>query len=76
MQNKQKAKIVCPSEIAYGKKGGGNIIPPDTLTLFELEIVDLNQDGSPFKSGKQKVERKDQQEEERWERARRRESER
>ncbi len=37
-----KAKLVCPSSIAYGEKGsaGGNILPGATL-VFEVELLDI-----------------------------------
>ena len=34
-------KIKIPSELAYGKKGGGDVIPPNTDLIFEFEIIDV-----------------------------------
>jgi FKBP-type peptidyl-prolyl cis-trans isomerase FkpA len=35
-----KAKFVCPSEIAYGDRGTGNI-PPGATLVFEVELIDI-----------------------------------
>ena len=36
-----KRKIKIPAELAYGEKGGGDIIPPNTDLIFEFKIVDV-----------------------------------
>ena len=36
-----KRKIKIPSELAYGKKGGGDVIPPNTDLIFEFKIIDV-----------------------------------
>ena len=36
-----KRKIKIPAELAYGKKGGGDVIPPNTDLIFEFEIIDV-----------------------------------
>ena len=33
-----KAQLTCPSAIAYGDKGAGNVIPPGATLLFEVEL--------------------------------------
>ena len=35
-----KIKLHLPSEKAYGKKGFGTMVPPDTDLDFEIEILD------------------------------------
>ena len=36
-----KRKIKIPAKLAYGKKGGGDVIPPNTDLIFEFEIIDV-----------------------------------
>lgn len=35
----QKVKVVCPSKMAYGSRGAGRIIPPNSDLIFEVELV-------------------------------------
>jgi len=36
-----KARLVCPSKIAYGEKGAGNLILPGATLAFEVELLDV-----------------------------------
>jgi FKBP-type peptidyl-prolyl cis-trans isomerase FkpA len=37
-----KAKLTCPSSIAYGSRGAGGVIPPDATLVFEVELLSIN----------------------------------
>jgi FKBP-type peptidyl-prolyl cis-trans isomerase FkpA len=38
-----KAKLTCPSAIAYGERGaGGGEIPPNSILQFEVELLGIN----------------------------------
>ena len=36
-----KAKLTCPPAIAYGARGAGNVIPPNAILQFEIELLDI-----------------------------------
>ena len=36
-----KARLVCPSSIAYGDRGAGTDIPPGATLDFEVELLDI-----------------------------------
>jgi peptidylprolyl isomerase len=36
-----QAILVIPSNLAYGSKGAGDVIPPDSTLIFIVEVVDV-----------------------------------
>ena len=42
MKTGGKAKLTCPSGIAYGQRGAGGVIPPNATLLFEIELLAIN----------------------------------
>ncbi|MGE0562651.1 MAG: FKBP-type peptidyl-prolyl cis-trans isomerase [Flavobacteriales bacterium] len=42
MKNKEKAKIIIPSQLAFGEDGSSTgIVPPFTSLVYDLEIIDI-----------------------------------
>lgn len=39
MKEGGKARLVCPSKIAYGSRGAGADIPPNATLVFEVELL-------------------------------------
>ena len=40
-----KRRIKIPSELAYGKTGAGELIPPNATLFFDIEIISIHQPG-------------------------------
>ena len=36
-----KAVLTCPPEIAYGARGAGGLIPPNSTLQFEVELISV-----------------------------------
>lgn len=39
LQVGDKARLVIPSDLGYGSRGAGGVIPPDATLLFDVELV-------------------------------------
>lgn len=42
MNTGDKMRLIIPSDLAYGKKGAGDIIPPDATLVFDVELVSVS----------------------------------
>ncbi|WP_445715052.1 peptidylprolyl isomerase [Flavobacterium sp.] len=43
MNEGSKYKFYLPSNLAYGEKGAGGVIPPNADLIFEIELIKINQ---------------------------------
>lgn len=41
MREGGRARLTCPPDIAYGSRGAGGVIPPDTTLQFEIELLEV-----------------------------------
>ncbi|MDD2913672.1 MAG: FKBP-type peptidyl-prolyl cis-trans isomerase [Candidatus Pacebacteria bacterium] len=42
MKKGEKRRLTISPELAYGKQGAGDIIPPDSILIFEIELLEIN----------------------------------
>lgn len=44
----EKIFVVCPSNFAYGSRGAGRVIPPNTEIAFEIELLSFSNSTKGF----------------------------
>ncbi len=40
-----KRKLIVPPELGFGKEGGGGVIPPNAILLYEVELLAVRDPG-------------------------------
>ncbi len=42
-----KYRLYVPADMAYGERGAGDTIPPNSVLIFDVELLGVQQDGEP-----------------------------
>ncbi len=48
MQVGDKFRLIIPPDLAYGKSGAGNVIPPNSTLIFDTELMSVNDPKFPI----------------------------
>ena len=41
MKEGDKWELIIPPDLGYGSKGAGDLIPPDSILIFEVELIEI-----------------------------------
>lgn len=48
MNTGDKLRLIIPPDLAYGKNGSGNVIPPDATLVFDVELISVSEPKTPI----------------------------
>jgi FKBP-type peptidyl-prolyl cis-trans isomerase len=41
MRTGEKYRFIIPSQLGYGERGAGNVIPPNSTLIFDVEVISV-----------------------------------